>query len=118
MTARNEGADRKPGGLARHDADSERQGLTRRSLIAGSAGVATTIAVTAVAPAAAAAAGGSDAAPKPLPKPTTPIAPDPVVAYVHDASRSQVTVIAGEVERTYHDPALTKRMLDAAKGAK
>jgi hypothetical protein len=37
-----------------------------------------------------------------------------MLAYVHDAARSQVTVINGEVERTYHDPALTKRLLDAA----
>lgn len=95
------------------DVQPEPKGFTRRSLIAGSAGVATTIAVTAVAPAAAAAVRG-EAPATPVPTPTTPVPPDPVLAYVHDAARSQVTVISGEVERTYHDPALTKRLLDAA----
>lgn len=33
---------------------------------------------------------------------------------MHDTERSQVTVVRGEVECTYHDPALTKRLLDAA----
>jgi hypothetical protein len=103
------------------DPQREPEGFTRRSLIAGSAGVATTVAVTAIAPGAAAATRG-DLPPTPLPAPTTPIPRDPVLVYVHDAARSQVTVINGEVERTLHDPALTKRLLDAAssstKGAK
>ena len=91
----------------------EPAGLTRRSLLAGSAGAATTmIAVTTVSPAVAAARLPGRAVA--VPAPDSPIPPDPVVAYVHDAARSQVTVIAGELERTYHDPALTRRLLDAA----
>ena len=100
----------------KEDVKPEPGGFTRRSLIAGSAGVATTVAVTAVAPAAAAAV-RREAPATPVPTPTTPIPPDPVLAYVHDAARSQVTVINGEVERTYHDPALTKRLLDAANSS-
>lgn len=95
----------------------EAGGVTRRSMIAGSAGVATTVAVTALAPAAAAAANRSEAAPIAVPKPSTPIAKDPVVAYVHNAARGEVTVIHGEVERTYRDPALVRRLLAAAKPA-
>jgi hypothetical protein len=100
----------------KEDVQPEPGGFTRRSLIAGSAGVATTVAVTAVAPAAATAL-RREAPATPVPTPTTPIPPDPVLAYVHDAARSQVTVINGEVERTYHDPALTKRLLDAANSS-
>ena len=100
----------------KEDVKPEPGGFTRRSLIAGSAGVATTVAVTAVAPAAATALRREVPA-TPVPTPTTPIPPDPVLAYVHDAARSQVTVINGEVERTYHDPALTKRLLDAANSS-
>jgi hypothetical protein len=88
-------------------------GVTRRSLLAGSAGAATTmIAVTTVSPAIAAARLPGRAVE--VPAPDSPVPPDPVIAYVHDAARSQVTVIAGEIERTYHDPALTRRLLDAA----
>ena len=88
-------------------------GVTRRSLLAGSAGAATTmIAVTTVSPALGATRLPGRAVQ--VPPPDSPVMADPVVAYVHDAARSQVTVIAGEVERTYHDPALTRRLLDAA----
>jgi hypothetical protein len=91
----------------------EPAGVTRRSLLAGSAGAATTmIAVTTVSPALAATRLPGRAVA--VPAPDSPIPPEPVVAYIHDAARSQVTVIAGEVERTYHDPALTRRLLDAA----
>jgi hypothetical protein len=99
------------------DAQPQLGGVTRRSMIAGSAGVATSVAVTALAPAAAAAASRSEAAPIPVPKPLTPIEKDPVVAYVHNAARGEVTVIHGEVERTYRDPALVKRLLAAAKSS-
>jgi hypothetical protein len=98
------------------DVQAKPGGFTRRSLIAGSAGVATTVAVTAVAPAAAAAAAAHNETPATLlSNPSTPIDDEPVVAYVHNASRSEVTVISGEVEHTYRDPALAKRLLSAAK---
>lgn len=93
------------------DAPANPTGFTRRSMIAGSASVATTMAVTAVAPAA---AGAMEASPKEIAKPSTPVPSDAVVAYVHDAARGEVTVIQGEVERTYRDRALVKRLLAAA----
>jgi hypothetical protein len=100
------------------DVQPDLGGFTRRSMIAGSAGAATTIAVTALAPGAAAAASRSEAAPIAVPKPTTPVDQDPVVAYIHDAARGEVTVIHGEGERTYRDPALVRRLLAAANASK
>jgi hypothetical protein len=49
--------------------------------------------------------------------PTTPVGANPVVAYIHNARRSEVTVISGDQERTYRDPALTKRLLAAARSS-
>ena len=97
-----------------NDGEGKPRGFTRRSMIAGSASVATTMAVTAVAPAAAGAMGRQEASATQINTPSTPIARDTVVAYVHDVARSEVTVIHGEVERTYRDPALVKRLLTAA----
>lgn len=88
-------------------------GFTRRSMIASSAGVATTLAVTVVAPAAEGAMSRGELSTQ-IATPTTPIPADAVVAYVHDAGRGEVTVIRGEVERTYRDRALVKRLLAAA----
>src|SRR2546423_509311 len=42
---------------------------------------------------------------------------EPVTAYVRNAQRGEVTVMAGKHETTYHDPALAKRLIDAAGGA-
>jgi hypothetical protein len=39
---------------------------------------------------------------------------EPVMAYVRDAQRGEVTVLAGTTETTYRDPALVKRLLSAA----
>lgn len=95
------------------EAQPKQAGVTRRSMIAGSAGVATTMAVTAVAPAAAGAIGRHEVATE-IAAPSTPIPADAVVAYVHDADRGEVTVIHGEIERTYRDRALVRRLLAAA----
>ena len=43
-----------------------------------------------------------------------PIPPEPVIAYVRDAERGEVTVIAGTSETTYRDRALARRLLKAA----
>jgi hypothetical protein len=85
--------------------------LTRRSLLAGSVGVASTLAVSGALPAGAAAA---SAAPAPIEPPGTPIPAEPVIAYVHDAKRGEVTVISGHRELTYHDPELAARLIAAA----
>jgi hypothetical protein len=96
----------------------ERSGVTRRSLIAGSGGVATTLAVTAVAPAAAIAAGKHEPKAVEIKKPATAAPKDPVVAWIHDAGRGEVTVVHGEHEHTYRDHALTKRLIAAADSSK
>jgi hypothetical protein len=98
---------------ASEDARPQSGRFSRRSLIASSAGVATTVAVTAVAPAAAVAA-AHDAPAAPVGPPSTPIPAHPVVAYVRDAARGEVTVVSGAAERTFRDPALVKRLLAAA----
>jgi hypothetical protein len=99
----------------RRDSDSRSRGLSRRSLITTSAGVATTAAVTAVSPAAAAAMGVGDAPIVPVAKPLTPIPAHPIVAYVHDAKRGEVTIVSGQGERTYRDRALVNRLTAAAR---
>jgi hypothetical protein len=86
--------------------------LTRRSLLAGSVGVASTLAVTSALPAIAAQA--SSAAPVPLAPPRTATPADPVIAYVHDPGRGEVTLISGHREITYHDPELAARLIAAA----
>ena len=60
--------------------------------------------------------GGGDK-PATVVNPTDPAPSEPVVAYVHDAARGEVTVMSGTLETTYRDPALVKRLLDAAPGA-
>ena len=42
-------------------------------------------------------------------------AAEPVVAYVRDARRGEVTVTSGTAEHTYRDRALVQRLLRAAK---
>jgi len=101
----------------KEDAQVKSGGLSRRSLIASSAGVATTMAVTAVVPAAAVAIGRPDAPATPVATPSTPIPSSPIVAYVHDAARGEVTVVSGRAERTYRDPALVRRLVAAAKSS-
>jgi hypothetical protein len=99
---------------ASEDARPQSGKFSRRSLIASSAGVATTVAVTAVAPAATAATAAAAAPAAPVAPPSTPIPAHPIVAYVHDASRGEVTVVSGAAERTFRDPALVQRLLAAA----
>ena len=45
---------------------------------------------------------------------TTDVPYEPVVAYVHDAKRGEVTVSVGTTEHTYRDRALVQRLLRAA----
>jgi hypothetical protein len=88
--------------------------FSRRSFIKTSAGVATGAAVV-VAPAAVIAQMQGGSGPRPVPtEPTTPAPREPVMAYVHDAKRGEVTVLSGTDEITYKDPALVQRLLSAA----
>jgi hypothetical protein len=85
--------------------------LSRRSFLRG-AGLATGAAIIGASPIAASAATEEGpelvAHPSALPK-------EPLVAYVRDAQKHEVTVLHGMDEVTYRDPALTKRLLKAAQ---
>jgi len=60
--------------------------------------------------------GGAATEPKPVvTKPTGAAPREPVTAYVRNEGRGEVTVMSGTRETTYKDPALVKRLLDAAK---
>ena len=76
------------------------------------AGAATGAAALAAAPPIArAAVGEEDAQPT---NATTGVPEEPVVAYVRDAARGEVTVTSGTTEHTYRDHALVQRLLRAA----
>jgi hypothetical protein len=96
-------------------------GTSRRAFLQGSAGAAAGAAVILATPKIAAVAldspaGGVSADPKPVvTRPSGPAAPEPVTAYVRNAERHEVTVMSGRSETTYKDPALVKRLLDAAR---
>lgn len=85
-------------------------GVTRLSFLKTSAGAA----------AGAAAIGVPAAAVLSSDKPGVPVEPsgvaprEPVVAYIRNAERGEVTVVAGTSETTYRDRALVKRLLAAA----
>jgi hypothetical protein len=86
-------------------------GVTRLSFIKSSAGVAAGAALLAVPGAVAHAAEEKSGVP------VTPSAPnprEPVVAYVRDPERGEVTVMSGTHEKTYRDRALAKRLMAAA----
>jgi hypothetical protein len=89
---------------------SEEGGVTRLSFIKASAVVAAgTAAVGVPAAAALSGEGGHE-----IPTPASPAPREPVVAYVHDAGRGEVTVMSGSNQVTYRDRALAKRLMDAA----
>jgi hypothetical protein len=84
--------------------------LSRRSFLKG-AGIATGAAIVGTSPLSAAAA--TDQTPELVANPSQ-LPHEPLVAYVRDARKSEVTVLVGTEEITYRDPALTKRLLKAA----
>ena len=88
--------------------------LSRRSFVK-IAGAATGAAALAAAPPVARAAVGGDAEHGEKIDPTTGVPDEPLVAYVRDAKRGEVTVTAGLTEHTYRDRALVKRLLRAAR---
>lgn len=105
------------------DRDAEQAGrgrLNRRSFLQNSGGVATGLAVTIVPGAAVALAAPAAASAKLGERvhPTGDVPHEPVMAYVHDAKKGEVTVLSGTEERTYRDPVLAKRLLDAASAHK
>jgi hypothetical protein len=92
------------------DERHEEGGVTRLSFLKASAAAA----------AGAAAIGAPVAAVLSEEKSGTPTEPtaanprEPVMAYVRDAKRGEVTVMSGTGETTYRDKALVKRLLSAA----
>jgi hypothetical protein len=97
----------------------ERKGFSRRSFLQTSGGVATGIAVTVLPSGVVALAAPAAAAAKEQPvgesvEPSGDVPDSPVMAYVHDADKGVITVVSGTGEKTYRDPALVKRLLDAA----
>ena len=95
-----------------------REGHSRRSFLRTSGGIATGIAVTVLPTGvvALAAPGAADAKDSHAVRvePEGDVPHETVMAYVHDAKGGVVTVVSGSGERTYRDPELTKRLLDAA----
>ena len=84
--------------------------LSRRSFMK-IAGAATGAAALAAAPPIARAAVGDDAEKI---DPTSAVPEEPLVAYVRDARRGEVTVTSGTAEHTYRDRALVQRLMRAA----
>jgi anaerobic selenocysteine-containing dehydrogenase len=87
--------------------------LSRRSFVK-IAGAATGAAALAATPPLARAAVGDGAEPT---EPTTGVPEEPLVAYVRDARRGEVTITAGTAEHTYRDRSLVQR-LERAVGRK
>ncbi len=85
--------------------------LSRRSFMK-IAGAATGAAAIAAAPPIARAAVGEEGAQHV--DPSTGVPEEPVVAYVRDAQRGEVTVTSGTAEHTYRDRALVRRLMRAA----
>lgn len=100
----------------RDAATPEPSGVNRRSFLQTSGGIATGLAAVTVPPAALALASPAAAQAKrgTLVHPQGDVPSEPVMAYVHDAQKGEVTVLSGTVERTYRDPVLARRLLDAA----
>jgi len=98
--------------------DPKPKGLNRRSFLHTSTGVATGIAVTVLPTGVVAlAAPAADAKERSAPRRVEPdgdVPQETVMAYVHDAKHGVVTVVSGTSEKTYRDPVLAKRLLDAA----
>jgi hypothetical protein len=86
---------------------TEGGGLSRRTFIMTSAGVATAVG----APVAVAL---SDQQHPVVTEPSAPPPREPVMAYIRDAKRGELTVVAGTSETTYRDPELVKRLMAIA----
>jgi hypothetical protein len=84
--------------------------LTRSSFIKASAGAAAGVAAVSV-PGAAALSRDEVGVPT---EPSSPTPREPVIAYVRDAERGEVTVMSGTGETTYRDRRLVRRLLKAA----
>jgi hypothetical protein len=95
------------------------QGHSRRTFLRTTGGVATGIAVTVLPTGVVALAGPATASAKDqrvhAVDPEGDVPKETVMAYVHDADKGHVTIVSGTGERTYRDPDLARRLLDAAR---
>ena len=92
--------------------------LNRRTFLQGSAGAAAGVAAGVTGPklAAVALAGGTNTGPaRVITKPSGPPPREPVMAYVRNAAKGEVTVTSGTRETTYRDPVLVQHLLDAGR---
>jgi hypothetical protein len=102
--------------------ETESEGASRREFLQAGTGAAAGAAVIFGMPKAASVAlgksgsGGAAEAKPALTKPSGRAPREPVTAYVRNARRGEVTVMSGKQEITYRDPALVKRLLEAAGG--
>ncbi len=87
---------------------------SRRAFLRSSGALAGAVAVTIGLPAAAGASKAREPGAEAIDTPTTDAPSEPVMAYVHDAERGEVTIMAGTDEMTYRDPVLVKRLLAGA----
>jgi len=92
------------------DKRTEDSGMTRLSFIKASAGAAAGVAAISVPVAAARSREEAGV----QTNPSSPTPREPVVAYVRNAERGEVTVVSGTNEKTYSDRALVRRLLAAA----
>jgi hypothetical protein len=94
-------------------------GHSRRAFLQSSGGLAGAVAVSVMTPAAVIAlestATAADAPVVPVPRGSGPLPDEPVMAYVSDPARGEVTVLSGTQETTFRDPALARRLLKAAR---
>jgi hypothetical protein len=92
--------------------------VTRRLFLRRSAGVAGGAVIVATPAVLAQRAAARQAGPgvRVLRSPSRRVPSEPVMAYVRDAKRGEVTLVAGTREITYRDPDLVKRLLKAAPG--
>lgn len=108
----------KPQVAAGADVTGEGPALNRRSFLTASAGAAAGAAVIVGGPRLATAAlhGSDNTAPLGVViKPSGPPPGETVMAYVRNEANGEVTVLSGTRETTYRDPALTRRLIDAAR---
>jgi hypothetical protein len=89
---------------------SEGDGVTRLSFMKASAGLAAGAAAIGVPGAAALSREKAGV----VTTPSSPTPREPVMAYVRNAERGEVTVMSGTSETTYRDHALVRRLLTAA----
>lgn len=104
---------------SKSDVKPDAGGHSRRTFLQSSGGLAGAVAVSVMTPAAVIAlestASAADAPVVPVAHGSGSLTHEPVMAYVSDPERGEVTVLSGTQETTFHDPVLARRLLKAAR---